>query len=89
MQKLRQDSFPSYARILGFKKSAAPLLKQIKEKTSIPAISRAAAAPEQLSGDHLRLWNQEIYASHIYHAILQQKYGKSPQNEYSRPIVIL
>ena len=89
MQKLRQDSFPSYARILGFKKSAAPLLKQIKEKTSIPVISRAAKAPEQLSGDLLRLWNQEIYASHIYHAILQQKYGKSPQNEYSRPIVIL
>ena len=89
MLRLRKEGYPAYARILGFKKSAAPLLKEIKEKASIPLISKAAHGPGMLSGSLLALWNQEIYASHIYHALLQQKYNSSPQNEYSRPIVIL
>lgn len=33
---------PSYARILGFKKSAGPLLRAIKEQSSVPMITKAA-----------------------------------------------
>jgi len=33
---------PTYARILGFKKSAAPLLHAIKKQTSIPLVTKAA-----------------------------------------------
>ncbi len=35
-------SVPTYARILGFKKEAAPLLRAIKERASIPIITKAA-----------------------------------------------
>ena len=38
----RQHDAPTYARILGFKKDAAPLLREIKEKSSIPLITKAA-----------------------------------------------
>ena len=33
---------PKYARVLGFRKSAAPLLKEIKRHSSIPLITKAA-----------------------------------------------
>ena len=33
---------PDYARVLGFRKSAAPLLKTIKQRSSIPLITKAA-----------------------------------------------
>ena len=33
---------PTYARILGFKKSASPLLHEIKHRSSIPLIAKAA-----------------------------------------------
>lgn len=36
------NSAPTYARILGFKKEAAPLLRAIKESASIPLITKAA-----------------------------------------------
>ncbi len=89
MQTLRALSYPTYARILGFRKSAAPLLRKLKERSAVPVIAKAARAPETLSGSLLALWKQEVFSSHIYHAILQQKYGCSPKNEYSRSIVIL
>lgn len=37
-----QHTSPTYARILGFKKEAAPLLRVVKENASIPLITKAA-----------------------------------------------
>lgn len=36
------NSAPTYARILGFKKEAAPLLRAIKDRSSIPLITKTA-----------------------------------------------
>jgi hypothetical protein len=33
---------PTYARILGFKKDAAPLLREIKKNAGVPLITKAA-----------------------------------------------
>lgn len=94
MDVWRQSGCP-YARILGFKRRSAPLLKLIKKQGTIPLIAKAADAPERLSGASLRLWERSLYASHIYGAILHQTYANSPgfpksrENEYSRPLVIL
>ena len=33
---------PDYARVLGFRKSAAPLLKAVKQRSAIPLITKAA-----------------------------------------------
>lgn len=94
MDAWRQSGCP-YARILGFKRQSAPLLRLIKEQGTIPLIAKAADAPESLSGASLRLWERSLYASHIYGAILHQTYASSPgfpkgrENEYNRPLVIL
>ena len=38
----KENAAPTYARILGFKKDAAPLLRAIKESASIPIVTKAA-----------------------------------------------
>lgn len=89
MAGYRQNGYCSYARILGFRRSAAPLFSSIKENSSIPLISKAADARRLLTGNSWKLWNQDIYCSHIYHTLVQAKYGIHLPNEYSRPIVII
>ena len=41
----KANPLPTYARILGFRKDAAPLLRAIKESASIPLITKAADFP--------------------------------------------
>ena len=38
----KKNAAPTYARILGFRKDAAPLLKAIKKRASLPLITKAA-----------------------------------------------
>lgn len=78
-----------YARILGFRRQAAPLFKQLKEASVIPLIPKAADAENYLADEAKRLWKQDIFCSHIYPILIRQRYGVSCPNEYSRPLVIL
>lgn len=78
-----------YLRILGFQKTAAPLLKALKTNSRIPVITKAAKAPARLNQSQMRLWDLDIYCSHLYHSVMQQKYQITPKNEYNRPVVIL
>lgn len=44
-ESIRSHPQPEYARALGFRKSAAPLLRAISEKSRLPLIVKAADAP--------------------------------------------
>ncbi|MGI6161995.1 MAG: nucleotidyltransferase family protein [Christensenellales bacterium] len=41
-RRIATDGYPVYARLLGFKRAAAPLLKSIKDAASIPILTKAA-----------------------------------------------
>lgn len=89
IEEYKREGYCKYARVLGFKKSAAPLLRSIKNNSEIPLITKAASAKKRLSAKAFSLWEKDICSSHLYHAILQQKYGITCPNEYSRPVIIL
>ena len=78
-----------YARILGFRKSASPLLKEIKKHTTIPVITKAADAAEVLSANGLEIWNDDLRASNIYESILAQKANRPFIHEYQKQLVLL
>ena len=78
-----------YARLLGFRRDAAPLLSEIKRKSRIPVVTKLADAKNLLSPTALRLLEQEIYASHLYQTVKQQRFGGEFKNEYRQPVVIL
>lgn len=79
-----------YARMLGFKKDAAPLLSAIKSNTSIPLLSKLADAENCISSENgKKMLHQDIGTSHIYDLLIHQKFHQSLQNEYAKPMVIL
>ena len=77
-----------YARVLGFRREAAPLLHAIKENASIPMITKLADAKNILSGPALRMLTQDIYTSRIYQLPYGSSHRKALRNEYTCSPVI-
>ena len=77
-----------YARILGFRKSASPLLSKLKANSSIPTLTKIAGAESKLSENGVQMLREELFASHLYQSVVFQK-GRRMKNEYTRSIVLL
>lgn len=82
-----------YARMLGFRDSASPLLTAIKKESAIPLLSKLSEAEKQLAPTGLSMLKRDIYASHIYQSVVRSKFPDEnplPEiNEYRTPIVKL
>lgn len=68
-----EATLPTHLRVLGFRREASDLLSEIKKKSRLPFITKAAGHPEL---------SEEIRISSLYHL------GKS-YNELSRQLIIL
>ena len=94
---IRKDDYPyvledcsvSYVRILGFRKSSAALLSQIKETCLVPVISKAGDAASILDDDALYLFNKDIKAANLYDMAATFKFGKDPAHDFTREVVII
>lgn len=75
--RYRKDGPVFYARMLGFRESAAPLLSAIKEKSRIPLLSKLADAEKQLAPTALSMLEKDIYASHIYQSVVRHKFPET------------
>lgn len=97
MDLFKEAGFAPYARILGFRKSAAPLLRRIKENSSIPVISKLAGAEKRLDPAGAAMLACEIQSSHLYQNVRCEKAASGAflgrtavfQNEYTQPVLIL
>ena len=78
-----------YARVLGFRKEATPLLTEIKKKSSIPLITKLADAKETLSPMALAFLSDELRRGSIYETVAAMKAGRRPRDERQIPIVII
>lgn len=84
------EDYIYYARILGFCKDATALLTAIKARSNIPLLSKLTDADELLTENGKRMLAKDIYASQIYHSVVQHKYPDNTAyngNEYTRPIL--
>ncbi len=82
----KEQGFALYARILGFRREAQPLLSCIKKNSAVPLISKLADAPGYLSPAALSQLQRTIKASELYRAALPAAMSGS---EYTQNIVIL
>ncbi len=80
-----------YLRVLGFRKTAAPLLSAIRKKASAPLITKVADASRVLAKDSAArsALNKDIAAADLYRSISSIKSGRVLPNEYRRPLAIL
>ena len=78
-----------YARILGFQKSAAPLLKEIQTKSKIPVLSRLARDSADLKYCQKHLLDLDLRSSLRYNHILFLKSGVKLKSDYRQPLLYL
>ena len=79
----------AWARVLGFRRDAAPLLTEIKKHASIPLITKLAAAGEVLSPDAHACLLENLRRESIYESIVAMKTGRPARDEREIPIAIL
>lgn len=91
IQMFRSNGYAEYARILGFRKRAVPLLSKIKENGTIPLISKVSNAKTILEGNPSAqlAFQYDLHAAHVYQMIQYQKSGRRSKNEFTQPITIL
>ncbi len=89
MERYKAMDYVPYARVLGLRKDAAPLLSAIKEHASIPLITKLADAENILGKDALEMLRRDIQISHIYNGVEATKCGTDIRNEYRTPIIVI
>lgn len=82
------NSFTSYARILGFKKSDATVLKEIKTHSQIPLITKLGITTS-LTPAAARMLETDLFAADLYESVTANRYGCSFINEYCQEIRIV
>ena len=87
--RYKENDFVPYARVLGFQKSAAPLLKNIKHNSSLPLLTKMANAQKLLAPIGLDMLSQEIFAAGLYQSVVFHKYGCRMKNEYTHGVITL
>ena len=87
--RYKESGFVPYARVLGFRKSAAPLLKSIKHNSSLPLLTKLADAERKLTPMGADMLSQEIFAAGLYQSVVFHKYGCRMKNEYTHGVITL
>lgn len=88
-EDVKANDYAGYARILGFRKEASPLLSAIGKNTSIPLISKLADASGTLSEHEFKYLEHDIFCSHVYESLIASKTETVIRNEYQREIIRL
>lgn len=90
MDAFCSEDYIHYARLLGFKKEAEPLLGAVKQRSAIPLLSKLADADKLIDTETGRqMLDADIRASHVYSLLVQQKFGGGLHNEYQNPIIVV
>ena len=84
----KNAGYTEYARILGFREEALPLLSAIKKKNGIKLLPKPLR-DESLSPVFRRMLAQDIQASQLYQAVLSQKYSLPFRDEYTRQLITI
>ena len=69
LEACSEDGFAQYARILGFAKSDTMVLKQMKEHSRIPLITKLSAARD-LSRTGIRMLDRDVFAADLYESVV-------------------
>ncbi|MCI8936718.1 MAG: nucleotidyltransferase family protein [Lachnospiraceae bacterium] len=86
---LTRKLYTPYARLLGFKKEAAPLLSAIKKNSFISLLSKPADAGSLLNKEAFAMLQQDIFCASVYESAVFQHTGKLPLNELKQSPIIL
>ena len=84
-----EDCSIPYIRILGFRRSSTALLSALKENCVVPVISKAKDAASILDDEALHMFEQDVSAANMYDKACTFRFGKTPEHDFEREIVII
>ena len=82
-------AMPLYARVLGFRKDASPLLTEIKKRSSIPLISKLADAGDILTPEAYDVLRENLRRESVYESVAALKAGRTARDEREIPIITI
>lgn len=89
LANLTSEETVPYARILGFQRNASVLLRQMKEKSRIPVITKMADAKNTLETSAYQMLQEDIFATDLYHRLVYQAFQEKKKNDIQTTPVIL
>jgi len=88
MIKAKNAGYTPYLRILGLRRHASPVLREIKQYGTIPLINKTADANKILSSNCFYCFQKDIRVSTLYKQAFHNKYGYSMPSEYQQSVII-
>lgn len=89
LEEYLSNDIASYVRLLGFKPSASPLLKRIKENGMLTIIGQLSEIKSSSLNDTDRqLLSHSIYCDELYNMVVRTKYQTDIPGEYRRKITV-
>ena len=85
MKEYRANGYSCPARVLGMKKSASILVKEMQKKGTISVITTLKKAPDLCDTLQLKVLEENLLATQIYGCLCED----APQNEYRMKQIIL
>ena len=76
-------------RVLGFRKSATPLLSAIKKEASVPLITKVSDASRILSPEAYSMLQMDIRCGDLYRSILSIRSHTTLPNEFTHGLIIV
>jgi len=89
MTTFKANDYTGYARILGFKDTAGPLVGEIASRSSLSLLLRMKEDCEKLSAVDRQLLALNDFSSDLYRMTAQRKFGHMLPEEYSRRLIRL
>lgn len=78
-----------YAKLLGLRKGASPLLRKVKEHCPLPLLAKPSHAAGFTDPLAQRMWKQDLFASHLYRSVLAARAHSAFRTEYEiSPLVL-
>ena len=77
LENYKAAGYAPYVRLLGFRKDAAPLLKELKARSTVPVLSKTADAPALLGTGTpaAKMLASEAYASALWDSVYFERTG--------------
>lgn len=89
VQDFRSHGTVFYAKVLGLRREASPLLRAVKELCPLPFLTKPAHAAEFTDPLAQRMWSQDLFASHLYRSIQAGRTRSAFRTEYEiSPLVL-
>lgn len=89
LRNVKASGYAHYGRILGFRETARPLLKELSEHAKIPLIYQPAHAKEMLSREGKPSFSLDVFAAELYRMTAQRKFGSVIPEEYRRKLITI